>query len=81
MFREEVAARGKQAMNITNDLAAWISPTLLPTTPHDIQELDVLVAEMKRSPCKYIYIYIHMNVCSDTMAYFTTLSTVCLLYA
>jgi len=54
-------------MNITIDLAAWISLTSSPTTPHDIQELDVLVAEMKRSASKYIQGSIH----SYTMAYFT----------
>jgi len=67
MFQEEVAARGKQVMNITIDLAAWINLTSSLTTPHDIQELDVLVAEMKRSTCKYIQGSIH----SYTMAYFT----------
>lgn len=67
MFQEEVAARGKQVMNITIDLAAWINLASSPTTPHDIQELDVLVAEIKRSACKYIQSSIH----SYTMAYFT----------
>jgi hypothetical protein len=77
MFQEEVAARGKQAMNITIDLVAWIMPTSTPTTAHDIQELDVLVAEMQRSACKSIQSPIN----SYTTAYFTTLSTVCLPYA
>lgn len=53
MFQEEVAARGKQVMNITIDLAAWIILTSPPTTPHDIQELGVLVTEMKKPACKY----------------------------
>jgi hypothetical protein len=67
MFQEEVAAQGKQVMNITIDLAAWINLTLFPTTPHDIQEPDVLVTEMKRPACKYIQSSIHPY----TMAYFT----------
>lgn len=62
-----MATQGKQVMNITIDLAARINLTLSPTTPHDIQELDVLVAEMKRSACKYI----QSSICSYTMAYFT----------
>lgn len=62
MFQEEVAARGRQAMNITSDLAAWINLTLSPTIPHDIQEPDVLVAEMKRSACKYIQSSIHSYI-------------------
>ena len=62
-----MAARGKQVMNITIDLAAWINLTLSPTTPHDIQELDVLVTEMKRSVCKYIQSSIHSYI----MAYLT----------
>lgn len=67
MFQEEVAAQGKQVMNITIDLAARINLTLSPTTPRDIQELDVLVTEIKRSACKHIQGSIH----SYTMAYFT----------
>jgi hypothetical protein len=67
MFQEEVAARGKQVTNITIDLAEWINLTLSPTTPHDTQELDVLVTEMKTSACKYIQSSIH----SYTMAFFT----------
>ena len=59
MFQEEVAVQGKQVMNITIDLAVWIILTSPPTTPHDIQELDVLVAETKRSVCKYIQSSIH----------------------
>jgi hypothetical protein len=51
MFLEEVAVQGMQAMNITTDLAVWINLTLPPTTPHDIQELDVLVAGMKKIFC------------------------------
>jgi hypothetical protein len=66
-FQEEVAAQGKQVMNITIDLVAWINLTSSPTTPHDIQEPDVLVAEMKRSACKYIQSSIYLY----TMAYFT----------
>jgi len=76
-FQEEVAARGKQVMNITIDLAAWINLTSSPTTLHDIQELDVLVAEMKRSALNTFRVqYIHTLWHASP-----ELSTVCILYS
>jgi hypothetical protein len=48
MFLGEVAVQDMQAMNITTDLAVLTNLTLPQATPHDIQELAVSVAGMKR---------------------------------
>jgi hypothetical protein len=48
MFLEEVAVQGKQAMNTATVLAVQINLTFPPATPHDIQELHVSAARMKR---------------------------------
>lgn len=71
MFLEVVVVQDMPAMNTTIDLAVQINLTLSQATPHDIQELDVSMAGIKRDSISWnltyynvIVLFCQYNLCS-----------------